>query len=436
MGSAASWVYKNLSFSLQQMAGCSLTDREHWLEDETFKSITTVQDSVKVERVFLTWSSIVTWITRSYARKMHFLHMCFQLKVVLLFLLIKLTLCSAFGHKITLMKNSFRYLQENMLRNSMNRAKINYDIIFECRSNSDTPRKGDTTFILQMGDLRGFHRLDPTKKLAFFLHGWNDEGSKEWVHDMLFSWTRYKPNYSVCVVDWGHLSQMDYKTASMSIFDVGLTVAAITEFLEGLWPNHITRRNVTIAGYSLGAHAAGYAGAALNGEIEQIIGLDPAGPLFTLPAVVSAEFRLDPTDARYVQVLHTSSGTLGANIKLGHADFYPNGGTAPQKNCNSFLQLTDFSNTNPIACSHSTAAVFFKQSMNPAYPFIGYHCDSYRSFSNGHCSGNRYGRFGVHSQRKKRGDFYFDTLSHKPYVLPPFQQEWSSVLGFTRKRAG
>uniref|UniRef100_A0A1I8PBC4 Lipase domain-containing protein n=2 Tax=Stomoxys calcitrans TaxID=35570 RepID=A0A1I8PBC4_STOCA len=332
------------------------------------------------------------------------------------------------------MKNSFRYLQENMLRNSLKRAQINYDILFECQSQSVKKFVNQENFILQMGDLRGFHRLDPTKKLAFFLHGWNDEGSKEWVSELLFTWTRFKPNYCVCVVDWGHLSQSDYKTASMSIFDVGLTVGAIVEFLERLWPNYITRRNVTIAGYSLGAHAAGYAGAVLNGEVEHIIGLDPAGPLFTLPAVVSTEFRLDPSDAQFVQILHTSSGTLGVGIKSGHADFYPNGGAAPQRNCNSFLQLADLSNTNPIACSHSTAAVFFKQSMNPEYPFIGYHCDSYFSYSRGYCSKNRYGRFGVHSQRTSRGDFYFDTQSKKPYVKSTAKQRWSTVIGFTRKQ--
>lgn len=132
----------------------------------------------------------------------------------------------------------------------------------------------------------------------------------------------------------------------MSIFDVGLTVAGIVEALEQLSPNRFSRRNVTIAGYSLGAHAAGYAGSVLEGELEQIIGLDPAGPLFTLPSVVSSEYRLDQTDAQYVQVLHTSGGSLGTATKSGHADFYPNGGTAPQRNCRLFLQLQDVRNTS------------------------------------------------------------------------------------------
>lgn len=42
-------------------------------------------------------------------------------------------------------------------------------------------------FRLQLGDLTGFRQLDPTRKLALFLHGWNDEGSKGWVQEMLRS---------------------------------------------------------------------------------------------------------------------------------------------------------------------------------------------------------------------------------------------------------
>ena len=53
-------------------------------------------------------------------------------------------------------------------------------------------------------------------------------------------------------------------------------------------------------------------------------GLDPAGPFFTLvhPAV-----RLDPSDAKYVDVIHTGAGGLGTpRTDNGHIDFFPNGG--------------------------------------------------------------------------------------------------------------
>lgn len=55
-------------------------------------------------------------------------------------------------------------------------------------------------------------------------------------------------------------------------------------------------------------------------------GLDPAGPLFTFPVVVTPENRLVSTDANFVQVIHTAANSLGTQICLGDADFWANGG--------------------------------------------------------------------------------------------------------------
>jgi hypothetical protein len=63
-------------------------------------------------------------------------------------------------------------------------------------------------------------------------------------------------------------------------------------------------------------------------SIITLSGLDPAEPHFskTDPIV-----RLDPTDADFVDVIHTDagpflSGGLGIFEPVGHVDFYPNGG--------------------------------------------------------------------------------------------------------------
>ena len=58
-------------------------------------------------------------------------------------------------------------------------------------------------------------------------------------------------------------------------------------------------------------------------------GLDPAAPGFDFD---DAGARLDPTDAMFVDVIHTDirSGVLISSLGLarpcGHVDFYPNGG--------------------------------------------------------------------------------------------------------------
>lgn len=58
------------------------------------------------------------------------------------------------------------------------------------------------------------------------------------------------------------------------------------------------------------------------------LALDPAGPFFedTDPLV-----RVDPTDANFVDAVHSNGGTLlsasfGLMMPTGHVDFYVNGG--------------------------------------------------------------------------------------------------------------
>lgn len=86
--------------------------------------------------------------------------------------------------------------------------------------------------------------------------------------------------------------------------------------------------NVTIAGHSLGAHVAGFVGKDLkrfsNQQLGRIYGLDAAGPLFTFPILAPPENILTADDASFVQCLHTSVFTYGANFRLGNADFYAN----------------------------------------------------------------------------------------------------------------
>lgn len=94
-----------------------------------------------------------------------------------------------------------------------------------------------------------------------------------------------------------------------------------------------------IVGHSLGAHISGVAGKQLqNGRIGVIIGLDPAGPLFSLNKVTK---RLADTDANYVQVIHTDGGHLSIKHPIGHADFFPNGGTE-QPGCSLGNVITSY----------------------------------------------------------------------------------------------
>ena len=51
--------------------------------------------------------------------------------------------------------------------------------------------------------------------------------------------------------------------------------------------------------------------------------MDPSGPLFHS---VGRADRLDPSDAQFVDVIHTAGKWVGNDDLLGHVDFFPNGG--------------------------------------------------------------------------------------------------------------
>lgn len=64
-------------------------------------------------------------------------------------------------------------------------------------------------------------------------------------------------------------------------------------------------------------------------------GLDPASPLFNLGLFEM----LTPASAEFVDVIHTTSGTIGIQDPMGHVDFYPNGGDIPQPGCFGLEQV-------------------------------------------------------------------------------------------------
>lgn len=82
----------------------------------------------------------------------------------------------------------------------------------------------------------------------------------------------------------------------------------------------------------------------IHSVIDWVQGLDPAFPGYSLENTAD---RLDVTDAKFVDIMHTNSGTLltgGLSFlsPIGHVDFWPNGGeTQPVRRC--YLSCQSFS---------------------------------------------------------------------------------------------
>lgn len=136
---------------------------------------------------------------------------------------------------------------------------------------------------------------------------------------------------NICVVDWQDWALSEYSISAGKTEMVG-------NFLGDFIDRMITEKyfaihDIRLIGHSMGAHIAGFAGQKMKGEIPLIVGLDPAGPMFTKFPLQPIDKRLDTSDAKFVQVIHTDRFIIGSDMNLGHADFYANGGATPQPDC-------------------------------------------------------------------------------------------------------
>lgn len=264
----------------------------------------------------------------------------------------------------------------------------------------DLPKIANTTFT-------------PERMTKILIHGFLDGSFVTWMLDMVRNLLAYD-DYNVVTVDWSGGSRALYSQATANTRLVGLEVAHLIKYLNttmGLHP-----QDVHIIGHSLGSHTAGYAGEQVPG-LGRITGLDPAEPFFQyLPPRV----RLDPSDAVFVDVIHTDMDSIfslgyGLEQQVGHLDFYPNGGRQ-QPGCDSlsripltaltdgqdFLEGLDAAQKEFVACSHNRAPKLFTDSILSTCPYLAFECSSYDSYMAGKChtcgdDGTRCAPMGLHA---------------------------------------
>lgn len=219
-------------------------------------------------------------------------------------------------------------------------------------------------------DLLNDAGFTPSLDILFIIHGWkgdNYSSLNEHVKEAILT----NHNINLFVVDWSPIARKNYISAKGSVVKVGEYVANFIRVLSKRY--NLSPSQITFVGFSLGAHVAGNAGAALNGQVDHIVGLDPAGPLFSSKRINE---RLDPTDANFVHVIHTNGGLLGYKKACGHADYYPNGGSS-QPGCG--LDLFG-------GCSHSRAYSFYSEAiLAGSNQFVAQRCSSYKNYKKGRC---------------------------------------------------
>ncbi|XP_015908744.2 pancreatic triacylglycerol lipase-like [Parasteatoda tepidariorum] len=222
--------------------------------------------------------------------------------------------------------------------------------------------------------------------------------------------------YNVIIIDWTKDDNYPYVQAVAN----GRAVAVyVTQLLEIIKKNKgIAYESVHIIGHSLGAHIAGWIGERLN-KIGRITGLDPAGPFFQH---ASDEVRLDKTDAKFVDIIHTNGGSniaqgFGLYEAIGHVDFYPNGGTR-QPGCGD---TTIFNVIDARTCAHTISLNYFKSSIAKC-KFPAANCKNYRNYNNKECYCNNsiMDYMGFHAKKIQDNEshelkFYLYTTASPPY---------------------
>jgi len=244
-----------------------------------------------------------------------------------------------------------------------------------------------------------------SRKTKIIVHGFMDNGEDLWLVNMMKAFL-IKDDFNVIRVNWKTGARPPYVQASANTRLIGAEIALLVTRIC-TWTN-ANPEDFHILGHSLGSHISGYAGERIE-NLGRITGLDPAEPYFQGygPGV-----RLDPTDANYVDVIHSDAskfydigGAIGSPDKglgmidpVGHVDFYPNDGQK-QPGCKKslvdqiiggILDSKDIitgaeSIFDVVACSHMRSIYLYTESINSPCPFYGYRCPSYDAFLQGLC---------------------------------------------------
>ena len=242
------------------------------------------------------------------------------------------------------------------------------------------------------------------RKTVFIIHGWKGTyKSSRWIRRMKDLFLR-RGSFNVIGVYWGKGAKVNYLQAAGNTRLVGAQVAYLIERLHNEYGLHCS--NVHMIGYSLGAQIAGFAGRRLrqNGfRIARITGLDPAGPIFRRKPIIG---KLDPTDAKFVDVIHTSF-LSGYRRNSGHASFHVNKGFV-QPGCG--IDLT---------CSHRRAVTLYMNTIaGPKCYFKAYKCNNYILFHLGlckNCNKSKLTSMGYDTSHTARGTYYVRTTNKPPY---------------------
>uniref|UniRef100_UPI001E1B0074 lipase member I n=1 Tax=Jaculus jaculus TaxID=51337 RepID=UPI001E1B0074 len=212
-------------------------------------------------------------------------------------------------------------------------------------------------------------------KTAWIIHGYRPTGSTPTWLQKFQSTLLMEEDMNVIVVDWSQgATTFIYNRA---VKNTRVVADILSKSIINLVSHGASLDSFHFIGMSLGAHVSGFVGKKFSGQIGRITGLDPAGPKFSGTPPNS---RLDYTDAKFVDIIHSDAEGLGIQEPLGHIDFYPNGGKT-QPGC----PKTVFSGTEYFKCEHQRAIHLYLAALQTNCNFISFPCGSYKNYKKSLC---------------------------------------------------
>uniref|UniRef100_A0A8C0VBD9 Triacylglycerol lipase n=1 Tax=Cyanistes caeruleus TaxID=156563 RepID=A0A8C0VBD9_CYACU len=286
------------------------------------------------------------------------------------------------------------------------------------------------------------------RKTRFIIHGHLAGADLPWITSICRSMF-HSEDVNCILTDWRGGSSGLYTDAVNNVRIVGAELEYLVNFLETEYG--YSPANIHFIGHSLGAHVAGEAGRRKPG-IGRITGLDPAGPLFQYtPTMV----RLDPSDAKFVDVIHTHAAIAPGILQTcGHLDFYPNGGKK-MPGCNQLRVPPATRDINDLmrayrsfGCGHKRSLRYYAESIMTPNGFVGYLCDTYREFVLVNCFPcpeegcplmGHYADTFLHKTAKEEQKVYLNTGPSPPYARKcsfcgVFSKHRTSLLCFSSGR--
>lgn len=226
---------------------------------------------------------------------------------------------------------------------------------------------------MSSGDLT--QNLSDNKKLVILIHGYGENVNNSKTN--IIKEKLLKIDVNVIAMEYSSLAPRGCYTEAVR--NSRVAGKCLAQFIDHLIHNiKYPENNIHLIGFSLGAQIAGIAGNFVTNKLKRITGLDPSKNLFL--TANDNTFRLDPSDAVYVDVISTDPTQRGILDGAGHLTFYPNFG---------FYQPGCFnanSTSNEISlCSHIRVTEIYAESIDTLMPFFAFPCMNWQDYESLRC---------------------------------------------------